>query len=757
MPLQNRYAIGERWILPEGACIFVQEQPGGLMLFRLESTQPNGEVQHFVKAEAELDRLRDTRRARRDRQFRDATGRLQRSNDAGDVLPEGASDKARTLQFYTRMWDEAPCGTGEVALQRLINFHTPEAKRRGLLWQPSPSTLKRAIGQRGEPGLRPIRVMQDMRAQTPRRRWAPVIEQVLKRTVAWYYAMNTRTALKAHARIVRFVGHVNGIGRARYGDGWKTLPTPSDETVRRYIRDAASLETCAAKWGMTEARRRFQGIRRGLEAKQILDVVLIDGTVVDGWCVLDDRTHTPAGRPTLTLAIDLKSRAVLGVIITYEGESLFAIMACLQQVITGKHDIIERLPQFRDLLEGLYGKPDTIVVDNAWRQTGVSFQDACEDGNINVEWAPVKNPEYKAFVERFFRTLNEILFKEMPGGVPFDPVMMRKLGLDPRKTAAITLSRLEEFIYTAIYEVYGQEPHSGIGMAPLLAWRKGLAAAPREIVDDIDFLAAAFGMVDEATLDRTGITFRNLKFHDPDVTTALLNDLASTTPVRRQRKRLSSATARVKIKYNPADIRGIWVWNPKMTPKRGYVFLPNWDSEYAATPVLGFWHHQQVLAFAKAENLAFRSDVDKCLARDRLRASLEAAAPDLRFAAMRTQRRLLEPSPPVLSGDTVQRTQGTPSVSGLQTNDVTVSIAAQERDDEGYPEKGPRRGGAKAAKAAARARAAKGTNGDGGTTPAGTPAADPFAPQDLMVEDPDVYMAALAERLAQRRAAKDGD
>ena len=755
MPLQNRYDIGERWILPEGVCVFVQELPGELMLFRFESTPPDGQVQHVVKAEAELDRLRDERKARRDRRFRDATGRLQRSNDAGDVPPEGASDKARTLQFYTRKWDANPCGMGEVALRRLINFHAPEAIRSGLLWRPSPATLKRAIGHRGEPGLRPIRVMQDMRGQKPRRRWPSVIEQILKRTVAWYYAKDTRTALDAHARIVRFVKRVNGIGRARHGEGWKPLPTPSDETVRRYIHGAASQETFAAKWGMTEARRRFQGIQRGLEAKRILDVVLIDGNVVDGWCVLDDRTRTPAGRPTLTLAIDLRSRVVLGVIITYEGESLFAIMACLQQVITGKHDIIERLPRFRDLLEGLYGKPDTIVVDNAWRQTGVSFQDACEDGNINVEWAPVKNPEYKTYVERFFRTLKEMLFKKMPGGVPCDPVMMRKLGLDPRKTAAITLSRLEEFIYMAIYEVYSQESHSGIGLAPLLAWRKGLAAGPREIVDDIDFLSAAFGEVGEATLDRTGITFRNMRFHDPDVTTALLNDLASTTPIRQQRKRLSSATARVKIKFNLAYIGGIWVWNPKMTPKRGYVFLPNWDSEYAATPGLGFWHHQQVLAFARAENLAFRSDEDKCLARDLLRASLEAAAPDLKFAAMRTQRRLLEPAQPVLRGDTVQKAQGVPSVSGLKANDVIVSVAAQERYDEGYPEKGPRRGGAKAAKAAARTRAAKRTNGDGGTSPVATPAEDPFTPQPLMVEDPEAYMTALSERQAKRRAAMD--
>ncbi|CAO3417034.1 hypothetical protein [Azospirillum argentinense] len=751
MPLQNKYVVGETWVLPEGSFIFIQELPGAQMLLRPERTPAGAVIQHMIKTEAEFDLLRDARLARRIHQFCDKNGRLQRCNDAGEVPPEGANPKDRARQFFVRKWDEAPCGTGEAALRRLIAYHAPEARSLGLAWVPSPSTLKRAIHQRGGPGRRPLRVMQDMRGRQPRDHWPAMIAEALERTVAWYYAKDTRNRLDAHAWLVRLVNRVNKMGRVRHGAQWQKLPCPSDETVRRYILKAANLTTYTAKWGATEGRRRFQGVRLGMQAKQILDVVLIDSTVADSWCVLDDETRTPAGRPTITLAIDLKSRAVLGVIITYEGESLFAIMACLQQVISGKRDVIERLPRFKPLLDGLYGKPDTVVVDNAWRQTGVSFQDACEDGNINVEWAPVKNPEYKAHVERFFRTLNDILLKKMPGGVPFDPAMMRKLGLDPRETAAITRSRLEELIYEAIYEVYSQEVHSGINTAPLLAWRKGLAATPREIVDDLDFLAAAFGVVDEATLDRRGITFRNMQFHDPAITTALLNDLASTTPVRQQRKRHGSATARVKIKYNPADARGIWVWNPQKKPKRGYVFLPNWDARYAATPGLGFWHHDQIRAFANAENLAFRSDEDKCLARDRLRAQLEAAAPDLKYAAMRTQRRLLDPALPILAGDTVQMAQGVPSVSGMTANDVLVEVAAKTREDGGHPEKGSRRGGAKASRTASTRRKAATAKPPAPTITGPGPSDTPFAPPDFTVNDPSAYMAGLAQRFAERR------
>jgi putative transposase len=101
---------------------------------------------------------------------------------------------------------------------------------------------------------------------------------------------------------------------------------------------------------------------------------------------------------------------------------------------------------------------------------------------------------------------------------------------------------------------------------------------------------------------------------------------------------------------------------------------------------------------------------------------------------------------------------GVPSASGLKANDVLVAVAARERDDEGFPEKGPRRGGAKAAKAAARTRAARKRPEAGGQeqgAPGPATPRDPFAPRDLSVSDPDAYMADLAKRLAARSAAPD--
>ncbi|NNM74204.1 DDE-type integrase/transposase/recombinase [Enterovirga aerilata] len=770
MALKNHYEPGEQWHVPEGRYAYVAEVGNQLMFHRVDG----GSAIPILKSEDELLRLHSARKAWRLPPDKPVAGKLLSYEEIDDVPPEGAPDDARARQFFCRVWDRSPCGYGHVALKGLLDLHKKEARSKDIKWIPSPGALQRALG-RGEPGKRPLRLMFDMRGKGKRQFWPKPVAHALAETVAWYWAEATRTPLDAHAHITKLVKELNVQGARLHGSVWQRLPTPSDETVRTYIKNSQSLEKLVAKFGEDEGRRRGKGIFPGLVADRALEYVIVDSTVVDGWCVLDDGSGYAAGRPTLTVAIDVRTRVVLGVVITFEGESLYAIMACLQQVVSGKHLIADRLPQFRELLDDLYGKPECIVVDNAWAQVGVSFQDACEDASISVEWAPVKTPEYKAIVERFFLTLKKILLDKMPGGVPFDPGMMRKLGLDPRKTRALTLSQLEEFIYLAIYEIYAQEKHSGIGMAPLLAWRKALGNQRRFIIDDIGFLGSAFGTVADATLTRSGIEFRNMVFHDPEITTRLLDDLAGTTPMRKRRRRPSSETAAVKIKYNPADASAISVWNPGRKP-RGYDRLPNWDRLYAATPGLGFWHNDQIKRFADAEDLAFKSEADRLLARDRFREELEAASPALRDASMRKQARLMNPAQPVLRGDVVQFGHEAPSASGLKPNDILVHVAARDRADDGIPEPGPRRGGAKAAakakatrkeKRAAKAREAKDAlarvaaqHAQAKASPPIPPAVeDPFAAArlGLQVPDADAYYTKLKARMLAQSFPTNGD
>lgn len=758
MALKGKHRTGDVWVLPEGRYVYQMETTGQKMMFE----PATGQGPPLFRTEAWVEEMQAARMARRVRQYRRSDGSLQ-DGSAGDgvdeIGPEGLSEYGRTLRHYLREWDAAPCGKGTKALDAFVARHAPAAARQGLHRPPSAGALRRAINGRGTLHDRPSRLLESRRGKVPRQRWPKATQEMLRRAIAWFYARRERTPGDAYAWLFRAMRKLNGLCRHRYGGLWQDLRCPSDETVRTHILIAEGLLTLTTKYGEREGRTRWKATGRGLVAEKILDIVLIDGTTLDDWCILDDRHGRviPCGRPTVTLAIDLWSRCVLGVVISYEGESLDTIMECQLQVVTGKHAIIERLPHLRELLEDLHGLPQTVVVDNAWRQGGVSYQDANADAGISVEWAPVKNPEWKAYVETFWKTLNRLLVHKLPGGVPFGPEMMRKLGLDPAKTATLTLSKLEELVYEAIFRVYHGRPHRETKLSPLVAWRNGLADG-RETIDDIAALAAAFGTVGDATLDRQGIKFKGFRFHDPETTQQLLADLAPHDPVRGRRKRLGSAKAKVKVKYRKGSIAEIQVWNPKAKPRKRYVSLPNWDEAYGALPGIGFGHHELIKAWAEANNLAFNTPEERVLAHDHLRAATENAAPEAKMAAMRQRRRLLEPLRPAIrsDGDAVRVVDARPGTLRHKPHDLPVDMAAPERDDDGMPEKGPRRGGRRA-----KARRVGETGGNPATNArdvpsklaAGTRAGGGAA---ILVDDDAAaaVMAEMARRLSGREPAK---
>ncbi|WP_110351589.1 Mu transposase C-terminal domain-containing protein [Methylobacterium sp. B4] len=405
-------------------------------------------------------------------------------------------------------------------------------------------------------------------------------------------------------------------------------------------------------------------------------------------------------------------------------------------------------PEFAELWRDKHGKPDTIIVDNALEQIGVSFQDACEDAGINVLWAPVKNPEYKAPVERLFGTFNKKLFHKLAGGVPLPPHLMTRMGFDPARDATTTRSQLEGLVYQTLRDTYQYEEHAGIQAAPETLWRRGLAKS-RETIDDVNFLASAFGTVGTAMLTRSGITFEGMRFHDPVITSKLLEDLAHLTPMRKRRK--GSATATVKIKYNPADASQISVWNPEAKPRKKYEILPNLDVRYV-NGGLGFWHHRQLKEWAKAENLPFSTDEERWSARNRLRASIEQYAPKAKYAAMRRKRRLLEPPKPVLAGDLVRHGTVVPGTLAAKAADVPTVPLAVEREGDGIPEKGARRGAKKAMKTAAETRRRKKAEREAGASSAAAESAPKAAPvgSGFALDDADAYARDYERRMADR-------
>lgn len=607
----------------------------------------------------------------------------------GEFGPDEENSKdavrARTLQFYVRKFDELRPKKSDKALQRFINEWRPIAAMQGLKHIVRPGRLRHAINHRGVPGNRPARMFRSMRGKGRRRRLNPVVHLKLDEAALFFWEERRHTYKAAWDRFVVLLAEEN---RRREARGDKPLDLPRRaETLRRRINAAECHATWEMKYSKREADLRFRGIKQGLKATRPLELVIMDHTVADNWVVFDSEARLPLGRPTLTVAIDVCTRMVLGYLISFEPASLYSVLTTLKRVNRNKHYVQKLYPEIKRKWDG-WGRPETIVVDQAWEFKSPSFQDALADLGTEVLWAPVRTPQYKAIGERFFKTLNLKLFHVAPGAVPHDPKTMRTLGLDPAKDALFTLAELDEAFHAAI-EDYHYDMHTGIHAVPAQVWRDKLREGGRHFIPNINALDDILGRVHDGTLTRRGIRFKNMEFHDEPITGRLLEDLVAFERKRRQSdKPLSSARVDVKFKWNPADAVSISVWNRAAEPPC-YERLPNRDEIYADG--LSYWHQSQILKFAKEQGLAMSTEFDRCEARDRLRRKWEKLiGAKLAMRPKRAAIRGLTPSQDDFE-DRIKREEDAPDgeVRGPDASDVAAPslvpdvLPASERKDGG--------------------------------------------------------------------------
>lgn len=615
------------------------------------------------------------------------------------ISPSGPRDKwAPVRKFWCERYDESPVPHSAASLKRFVKEvcdvwgERPEFPK----IIPCPWTVRGWVKTRGVPGSRPLCVM-DRHLPDSRKIASKLKTKIMNWAVAWFWSAEQRDRKDAHAKIVRVASFLNR--RALLRDPRATkIKIPDYSTLCRHISDAESKTTWGAKHGEKPAYRRFNGVQPGLTATRLLEQVVIDDTRADQHLALaiDDITLEPVGRPTVQFGICVRTRALLSVTPTYEDPSLFTAMGGLKRIVLPKVDLIAERPDLRDTLAP-HGKPGCVVWDRAWQQTGKSAQDALEDAHIDVTWADIEDPEFKAIGERVIGTFSRKLFHKAPGGIPYPPYILRKMGIDPSRTVVLTMSLLEERILDA-WDDYQRQPHKGLaGMAPIEMWERDSQIHGIEILPDPEFLDSAFGEVFDVSITREGVRIDGTRYHDPLNTTLLLERLAPVTVGHGRRR--TSIRARAKAKRNPATPTILNVWNHR---DQEYVQLPAKDGYH----LLGLNRQQRILYknFAKAEGLPYNTDEDKARARLRVVEMLERDLPGRSIEAKRKQRQLLAPPPQHIIGTSVRVQTINPSPSG--TNDLQIPTTYGNRAGDGKPSKGNRRGGKRATAKALKTRKA---------------------------------------------------
>ena len=158
-------------------------------------------------------------------------------------------------------------------------------------------------------------------------------------------------------------------------------------------------------------------------------------------------------RPWLTVVIDDHSRAVAGYALSVAAPCATQTALALRHAIWRKED-----PGWP-----VCGIPERLYVDNGADFTSEHMAQACAALKIQLVHSWPGRPRGRGRVERFFRTVRDMLEPELPG---------RIAGGQPA-SAVLDLSGLGQRFEAFLRDIYHPRRHGGTNEAPLARWQAG--------------------------------------------------------------------------------------------------------------------------------------------------------------------------------------------------------------------------------------------------------------------------------------------
>jgi putative transposase len=350
------------------------------------------------------------------------------------------------------------------------------------------------------------------------------------------------------------------------------LQLPSRATIYRRIADKG-VESILRRQKSRLELHNDAPVQPGPDLSRILERVEMDHTVLDIFLV-DEEDRLPIGRPTLTYALDVYSGHPFGIYVGFEPASYRTVQHCLLHGILPKANTRILYGTQHDW--PTYGLPETLVVDNGKEFIGRDLEDACGQLGIILERMPVRTPWFKGSIERFFRTNNTGLLHTLPG-TTFSNIIERG-DYDVFQHACISLSAFWQILHIFLLDIYAQRWHEGKGAIPAKRWaenvQSGFVPCLHNSADEVRILLYPS---EERTIQRSGIDFEALRYQDP--------------ALARIRSQLPKGT-KVRIKYDPADLRRLYVFDPTA---RRWLVGPAVDQEY--TRGLSLWKHRVIRGY----------------------------------------------------------------------------------------------------------------------------------------------------------------
>lgn len=394
------------------------------------------------------------------------------------------------------------------------------------------------------------------------------VEAVVREVLGKHYLTRQRKTTAAVHR------EITGVCRTR------GLPVPSRGAIARRITGLDPVAETTARQGADAARALESAGGQVPPVTGVLEQVQIDHTVVD-LIVVDEHHRLPIGRPYVTVAIDVFSRCIVGLVITLEAPSALSVGLCLAHMVTDKRPWLERLGIEADW--PMAGKPGELYLDNAAEFKSEALRRGCEEHGITLRYRPPGRPHYGGIIERVIGTLMQMVH-ELPGTTLSNPA--QRGSYDSEAKAALTVAELEKWLTLAVASYHGKV-HGTTGQTPQARWAAGTAETPAVAVANETAFLVDFLPVIRRTLTRTGFVIDHVRY---------FSDALKPWIARR------GQLDRFVIRRDPRDISRIWVLDPE---DGSYLTVPYRTQSH---PAVSVWEHRAALERLRAEG---RAQVDE--------------------------------------------------------------------------------------------------------------------------------------------------
>lgn len=375
----------------------------------------------------------------------------------------------------------------------------------------------------------------------------PLVSDAVKKAVDFY-----RTPLKLNVRdLQKFIEReLEPVNRDRGDNPLKV----SDKALRRRIEELDPFLVKAGRDGLDRALRAFALSGIGIPVTRPLERIEMDDWEFDlhavvmkskTWRAIDPakRPKVPRVRCTVTVAIDVATRAIIGLNLTTGAPSGATSKSALRSTCVDKTPLAKYLGCLSDW--PMFGRGEYFATDGgpAFRE---EFQMAVRRSHIG-HTVPDQDPRMRGTIESFFRRFK--VFCRNFSGQAFANVVERG-DYQAEKAASLTVEELYALLIRYVVDVYHHSKHRGLGgSSPYATWRRLAADGLEPPHSDTD-LKVAFGYRVTRTMSREGIRLLDLRY------------LASEENAYGELLKIAG-NAKVEIVIDPFDMTSILLKLPK--------------------------------------------------------------------------------------------------------------------------------------------------------------------------------------------------